>query len=348
MSAPRRAGPASTYAAAGVDLAAADAVVERIKPHAARPARPEVLGAVGGFAGLFALDSARWRQPLLAAATDGVGTKLELARRLGRHDTIGIDLVAMVVDDLVVCGAEPLLFLDYLAVERLDPDHVEQVVAGIAAGCAAAGCALLGGETAEHRGLLPAGSYDLAGFAVGVVERDRLLGAHRVRAGDQLVALASTGLHANGYTLARRLVAGLDLGDDHGLRVQSLGEALLRPTRIYAPDCLALAAACEVHAFCHVTGGGIPGNLPRVLPAGTGATVDTATFDVPQVFRLLQRRGPVDEAEMWRVFNMGVGMIAVVAAGARAVEVLRGRSVDAWVCGAVDDSGALRLPGVEG
>ncbi len=335
-----------TYAAAGVHLASAEAAVERIKPHVARTARPELLAGVGGFAALFALDVSRWRDPVLVSAADGVGTKLELARALGRHDTVGIDLVAMVVDDLVVCGAEPLFFLDYLAVGRLDPDHVEQVVAGIAAGCATAGCALVGGETAEHPGVLHAGSYDLAGFGVGVVERDRLLGAHRVRAGDQLVALASSGLHANGYSLARRLVDGLDLAAHHGLLVQSLGEALLRPTSIYAPDCLALAAACEVHAFCHVTGGGIPGNLPRVLPPQAGATVDTATFEVPQLFRFLQGRGAVAEAEMWRTFNMGAGMLAVVVDGPQAVQVLRDRDVDAWVCGRVDDTGRVRLAGV--
>ncbi|MDP8969022.1 MAG: phosphoribosylformylglycinamidine cyclo-ligase [Actinomycetota bacterium] len=335
-----------TYAAAGVHLASAEAAVERIKPHVARTARPELLAGVGGFAALFALDVSRWRDPVLVSAADGVGTKLELARALGRHDTVGIDLVAMVVDDLVVCGAEPLFFLDYLAVGRLDPDHVEQVVAGIAAGCATAGCALVGGETAEHPGVLHAGSYDLAGFGVGVVERDRLLGAHRVRAGDQLVALASSGLHANGYSLARRLVDGLDLAAHHGLLVQSLGEALLRPTSIYAPDCLALAAACEVHAFCHVTGGGIPGNLPRVLPPQAGATVDTATFEVPQLFRFLQGRGAVAEAEMWRTFNMGAGMLAVVVDGPQAVQVLRDHDVDAWVCGRVDDTGRVRLAGV--
>jgi phosphoribosylformylglycinamidine cyclo-ligase len=336
-----------TYAQAGVDLAAADDAVARIAPHAARTARPEVLGGLGGFGGLFALDPARYRSPVLVTATDGVGTKLELARALGRHRTVGLDLVAMVVDDLVVPGAEPLLFLDYLAVERLDPAHVEQVVAGIADGCLLAGCALVGGETAEHPGVLPPGSYDVAGFGVGIVERDALLGPARVRPGDTVVALASTGLHSNGYSLARRIVEGLDLGQAHG-GAEPLGEALLRPTRIYAPDCLALAAQGHVHAFCHVTGGGVPGNLPRVLPEGLGAVVDTATFPVPPVLGLLARLGGVAEAEMWRTFNMGAGMLAVVgeAGAADALALLAERGVPAWPCGRVTEGGAVELAGL--
>ncbi|CAN5598241.1 MAG: phosphoribosylformylglycinamidine cyclo-ligase [Actinomycetota bacterium] len=336
-----------TYAASGVDRDAAAEAVRRITPHAQRTAREEVLDSVGGFAGLFAMPTGRrLRQPVLVSATDGVGTKLELARQLDRHDTVGLDLVAMVVDDIAVVGAEPLFFLDYLAVGRLDPDHVEQIVSGIADGCQQAGCALLGGETAEHPGVLAAGGYDLAGFGVGVVEQDRILGPRRVQAGDAVVAMASTGLHSNGYSLARRIVAGLDLNDDHGLRVQSLGEALLRPTRIYAVDCIALTARTEVHAFCHVTGGGIAGNLPRVLPKGLGAVIDTTTFTPPMVFNVLQREGGVSDAEMWRTFNMGAGMLAIVADGREAVDQLRSLDVDAWACGAVDTSGSVRLIGV--
>lgn len=330
----------ATYAQAGVDLGAADDAVARIRPHLERTRRKEVLDGIGGFAGLFALDPRAYRQPVLVSAADGVGTKLELARELGRHDTVGVDLVAMVVDDLVVCGAEPLFFVDYVAVGRLDPAQLEAVVAGIAEGCAQAGCALVGGETAEHPGVLADDRYDLAGFGVGVVERGELLGAHRVEPGDAIVAMASTGLHANGYSLARRLVAGLDLHDDHGLAIQSLGDALLRPTRIYAPDCLALAEAVPVRTFCHVTGGGIPGNLPRVLPEGLGAAVDTTTFEVPELFRLLQRRGEVAEDEMWQVFNMGAGMLAITPQGREAVEALNARGVDAWVCGRVDSDPA--------
>ena len=341
-------GPAAeraTYAGAGVDLDAADRAVEAITPHIAKTMVPGVLDGIGGFGGLFVLDVQRWRQPVLVTSCDGVGTKIEIARALGRHETIGIDLVAMVVDDLVVAGAEPQVFLDYLAVGRLDPAHVEAVVAGIAEGCLTAGCALVGGETAEHPGVLAEGQYDLAGFGVGLVERSALLGPERVRPGDAVVAMASTGLHSNGYSLVRRIVAGMDLSEDHGLRLQSLGEALLRPTRIYTPDCLALAAESSVHAFCHVTGGGIPGNLPRVLPAGLGATVDVATFSVPKVFELLQRTGNVADAEMWRTFNMGAGMLAVVPDGASAVDLLRARGVDAWTCGAITERPGLQLVG---
>lgn len=336
----------ATYAAAGVDLGAAEEAVAAIAPHVERTARREVLGGLGGFGGLFAFDTRRYKHPILVSATDGVGTKLEIARELGRHDTIGVDLVAMVVDDLVVAGAEPLFFLDYLAVERLVPAHVERIVAGIADGCAQAGCALVGGETAEHPGVLPTGSYDVAGFGVGVVERKRLLGPDLVRPGDDVVAMASSGLHANGYSLARRVVADLDLHAAHGLMVQTLGEALLRPTRIYAPDCLALAGGSEVHAFCHVTGGGVPGNLPRALPEGLGAVVDTLTFTPPDIFAFLAERGPVDAAEMWRVFNMGAGMLAIVPAGEDAVAALHQRGVDAWVCGQVTDRPGVQLAGL--
>jgi phosphoribosylformylglycinamidine cyclo-ligase len=330
-----------TYAAAGVDLDAAEEAVTRIAPHAVRASRPEVLGALGGFGGLFALDVGRYRAPVLVSAADGVGTKLELARALGRHDTIGIDLVAMVVDDLVVCGAEPLLFCDYLAVERLDPAHVEAVVAGIADGCVAAGCALVGGETAEHPGIGAPGSYDVAGFGVGIVERDALLGPHLVRPGQSVVALASTGAHSNGYSLVRRIVADLDLAEPHGLD-EPLGEALLRPTRIYAPDCLATMTEVAVAAFAHVTGGGVVRNLGRVLPEGLGAVLDVATFAVPPVLELIQRLGGVPEAEMWRTFNMGAGMLAVVDDARRAIALLRDRDVDAWQCGTI-----VARPGVE-
>jgi phosphoribosylformylglycinamidine cyclo-ligase len=334
-----------TYAAAGVDLDAAEEAVERIKPHVARTARPEVLEGIGGFGGLFALPKRKLKRPVLVSATDGVGTKLEIARALGRYDTIGIDLVAMVVDDIVVSGAEPLFFLDYLAIGKLDPDVVEQIVAGIADGCEQAGCALVGGETAEHPGVMPDDQFDVAGFGVGIVDEARILGPHRVQPGDEIVALASTGLHSNGYSLARRIVAGLDLHADHGLVMQSLGDALLRPTKIYVADCLALIEATTVHALCHVTGGGIPGNLPRVLPAGAGAVVDVAGFEPPAIFAFLAERGRVASAEMWRTFNMGAGMLAVVPEGQAAVAVLRERGVDAWVCGVVDDSGAVTLEG---
>ena len=338
-----------TYAAAGVSLDAADAVVDVIRPHAQRTTRPEVTGDLGGFSGLFALDPSRWRHPLLVTSCDGVGTKLEIARQLRRFGSVGQDLVAMVVDDLVTCGAEPLVFNDYIAVGALDLAALEQIVSGIADGCVTAGCALVGGETAEHPSLLAATQFDLAGFAVGIVERDAVLGPGRVRDGDDLVAMASTGLHSNGYSLARQALADLDLDARHGLRArvsgsepggrdlvaESLGDALLRPTRIYARDCLALCDRTEVHALCHITGGAIGGNLPRVLPNGLGAVVDTATFTPPWIFGLIAEKGPVEPAEMWRTFNMGAGMIAVVADGLEAVALLKARGVDAWVCGSV-------------
>jgi phosphoribosylformylglycinamidine cyclo-ligase len=335
-----------TYAATGVSLDAADAAVDAIRPHAARTSRPEVIGGIGGFGGLFALDPTRWREPLLVTSCDGVGTKLEVARQLGRYDTIGHDLVAMVVDDLVVCGAEPLVFNDYLAVGVLDVGAVEQIVTGIADACVLAGCALVGGETAVHPGVMAPDQVDVAGFGVGIVERDEVVGAELVRPGDDIVAMASTGLHSNGYSLARRVVDGLDLDADHGLIVETLGDALLRPTRIYARDCLALIAGADVHALCHVTGGGIPGNLPRVLPRGLGAVIDTGTFSTPSVLGLIAERGPVAPADMWRTFNMGAGMLAVVADGAAAVDLLGDRDLDAWVCGAVTERDGVQLTGV--
>ncbi|MPZ72460.1 MAG: phosphoribosylformylglycinamidine cyclo-ligase [Nitriliruptorales bacterium] len=340
-------GEGRTYAAAGVHLDAAEETVERLKPHVARTARRGVLEGIGGFGGLFEMPTKGFKHPVLVSATDGVGTKLEIARQLNRHDTVGVDLVAMVVDDIVVSGAEPLFFLDYVAVGRLDPAHVEQVVAGIAAGCEEAGCALIGGETAEHPGVMPADQYDLVGFGVGVVDRGRMLGAHRVELGDDVVAMASTGLHSNGYSLARSIVADLDLDADHGLKVQTLGDALLRPTRIYTRPCLYLASRRAVHALCHVTGGGIEGNLGRVLPEGVGAVIDISTFTPPDVFGVLQREGRVADAEMWRTFNMGAGMLGIVPDGQEAVRLLGASGVDAWVCGAVDDSGGVRLLGLD-
>jgi phosphoribosylformylglycinamidine cyclo-ligase len=339
--------PPVSYADAGVDLEAADRSVDLIRDAVRRAQRPEVLGGIGGFGGLFELDLTRYRRPVLVSGTDGVGTKVDLARRLGVLDTVGIDLVAMVVDDLVVTGAEPLFFNDYISVGRLDPERVAALVTGIAEGCRTAGAALVGGETAEHPGLLGEDEFDLAGFGVGVVERDAVLGPERVAAGDVLVALPSSGLHANGYSLVRRIVSGLDLTATHGLDAP-LGEVLLTPTAIHAPDVLALVDAVEVHAACHVTGGGLPGNLPRVLPDQLGAVVDTSTWEWPAVFRFLADAGPVEDAEMWRTFNCGVGMVVVVAApaAAAALTLLHDRGVPAWVCGEVvaDPGVVLRGP----
>jgi phosphoribosylformylglycinamidine cyclo-ligase len=341
----------ATYAGAGVDIAAGERAVELLRAVVADASRPEVVGCLGGFVGLFdASRLARFRRPLLATSTDGVGTKVAVAQRMDRHDTIGVDLVAMVVDDLVVCGAEPLFLTDYLACGRVVPERVAAIVGGVAAGCAAAGCALLGGETAEHPGLLAPEEYDLAGAGTGVVEADALLGGHRVLPGDVLVAMASSGLHANGYSLARQVFfdwAGWQVDREVAEFGRPLGEELLEPTRIYAPDCLALLAALDVHALCHVTGGGLAANLARVLPDTVSAVVDRGTWAPPPVFRLLAELGRVPAAEMERTVNLGVGMLAVVPASDadRAVRLLVERRVPAWVAGEVtggDGSVALR------
>jgi len=275
---------------------------------------------------------------VLVSSTDGIGTKVELARRLDLLDGLGADLVGMVVDDLVAVGARPLFMNDYLAVGRLDPDRVARIVGSIADACEVAGVALVGGETAEHPGLMAPDEFDVAGFAVGVVERDALLGRDRVRSGDVLIGLPSSGLHANGFSLVRRIVEGLDLGDHHGLE-RPLGVELLEPTRIHTPDVRALVDALPgaLHAVCHVTGGGVPGNLPRVLPAGTVAEVDADSWDVPPVFRWLAERGPVSREELRRTFNCGIGMVAVVDLGhvTAAIDLLQERGVAAWVLGRV-------------
>ncbi len=331
----------ASYSAAGVDIEAGDAAVELMRGAVARASRPEVVGGLGGFAGLFRLDLTRWRRPLLASSTDGVGTKIAVARQLDRHDTIGRDLVAMVVDDLVVCGAEPLFVQDYIAVGSVDPDRVATIVGGIAQGCALAGCALVGGETAEHPGLMEPTAYDLAATGVGAVEEDELLGPDRVETGDVVVAMPSSGLHSNGYSLVRHVLlgpAGLDLAaevPELGGRV--LGDELLEPTRIYALDCLALLAATRVHAFAHITGGGLAANLARVLPAHLDAVLDRGTWSVPGIFGLVQARGRVAQAELERTLNMGVGMVAVLPAGAAstALALLADRGVPSWVCGEV-------------
>jgi phosphoribosylformylglycinamidine cyclo-ligase len=330
----------SSYAAAGVDIDAGERAVELMRSKVARATRPEVVGGLGGFAGLFRLDPGRYREPLLASSTDGVGTKLAIAQAVGRHDTVGIDLVGMVVDDLVVCGAEPLFLQDYIAVGRVVPERVAEIVGGIAVGCELAGCALVGGETAEHPGLMADDAYDIAGTGVGVVEADDVLGPDRVRAGDVVVAMASSGLHANGYSLVRHvLLTGARLRLDAVVDEldKPLGEELLVPTRIYAKDCLALVAETQVHALAHITGGGLAANLARVLPDGLTAVLDRTTWAPPPVFGLVQARGRVEQAEMERTFNMGVGMVAVLPPEDvdRARALLTARHVPAWVRGEV-------------
>jgi len=333
-----------TYKRAGVDIDAGDELVERIKPLAAATRIAEVVGGVGGFAGLCSVP-ADVEDPVLVSGTDGVGTKLKVAFATGVHDTIGFDLVGMCVNDIVTSGARPLFFLDYFGTGKLDVAVAEQVVRGIAAACKESGCALLGGETAELPGIYAAGEYDLAGFAVGVVARKKIVDGARVAEGDVAVALPSSGLHSNGYSLARAALLGTSLdagGLDLGarppeLRGQSVGEALLTPTRLYPRAVQAmLAAGVDVRAMSHVTGGGIPGNLPRVLPEGLGLRVEHAWARAP-IFDLVKQAGGVDEAEMRRTFNVGVGFVFVVPAGAaaRAVEVLRAAGEAPFVLGRV-------------
>ena len=329
-----------SYAAAGVDIEAGDRAVELMRSKVARATRPEVVGGLGGFAGLFRLDVRRYRDPLLASSTDGVGTKLAIAQAMDKHDTVGIDLVGMVVDDLVVCGAEPLFMQDYIAVGRVVPEQVAEIVGGIAAGCALAGCALVGGETAEHPGMMADDHYDIAGTGVGVVEADEVLGAERIVEGDVVIAMASSGVHSNGFSLVRHvLLQGARLRLDAVIDElgRPLGEELLVPTRIYAKDCLQLIAETDVHAFAHITGGGLASNLARVLPAHLSARLDRGTWSPQPVFALVAERGRVSQDEMDRTFNMGVGMVAVLAVADvdRALALLTARHVPAWVLGEV-------------
>jgi phosphoribosylformylglycinamidine cyclo-ligase len=342
----------TTYAAAGVDIEAGDRAVELMKQWVAKAQRPEVVGGIGGFAGLFDASALTgYRRPLLASATDGVGTKVAVAQAMDVHDTIGIDLVAMVVDDLVVCGAEPLFMTDYIACGKVVPERIAAIVKGVAEGCVLAGCALVGGETAEHPGLLAPDEYDVAGAGTGVVEADALLGPQRVAAGDVLVAMAASGLHSNGYSLARHVLftrAGWSVERHVDVLGRTLGEELLEPTRIYALDCLALARTLEVHAFCHVTGGGFAANLARVLPSDLDARVDRSTWTPGPVFGLVGAVGDVPQGELERTLNMGVGMVAVMAPqdADAAVTLLRERGVDAWVVGEVTPgSGTAALLG---
>jgi phosphoribosylformylglycinamidine cyclo-ligase len=344
-----------TYAQAGVDVEAGDRAVSLMRAAVEATQGPRVLGGIGGFAGLWRLAGPDRRRtglgrdqgmsdPVLAAASDGVGTKLLVAQALGRHDTVGVDLVAMVVDDVVVTGAEPLFVLDYLAVGRVDPERVAAIVAGVAEGCRLARCALLGGETAEHPDAMAPDAYDLAGFALGMVERDRLLGPDRVVAGDVLLGLASSGLHANGFSLARRVLARAGVGYDRDLPELGgpVGEALLTPTRIYAPHLVdLLASGVEVHALCHVTGGGLPGNLPRCMPLGLEARVERASWEPPPIFRVLGDLGPVADEELARATNLGVGMVAILPAdeAGSAASFLADRDIPSWVMGEVVGAG---------
>jgi phosphoribosylformylglycinamidine cyclo-ligase len=328
---------ALNYRDAGVDIDAGERLVDRIKPIAARTRRAGLLGAIGGFGALFEIPMDRYRQPVLVSGTDGVGTKLKLAMQLGKHDTIGIDLVAMCVNDIIVAGAEPLFFLDYYATGKLEVEVAAAVVSGIGRGCELAGAALVGGETAEMPGMYHGEDYDLAGFCVGVVEKERIIDGSRVQAGDVLLGLASSGPHSNGYSLIRKVieVSNADLNRDfHG---RSLGDTLLEPTRIYVKSLLALIAELPVSALAHITGGGIVENLPRVLPADAKAVIHTASWRRPPVFDWLQSNGNIAAAEMYRTFNCGVGMIVCVRAehADHALQVLRQQGETAWRLGEV-------------
>ncbi|MEC4016468.1 phosphoribosylformylglycinamidine cyclo-ligase [Streptomyces sp. H27-D2] len=333
----------ASYAAAGVDIEAGDRAVDLMKQWVKKATRTEVVGGLGGFAGLFDASALkRYERPLLASATDGVGTKVDIARRLGVYDTIGRDLVGMVVDDLVVCGAEPLFMTDYICVGKVYPERVAAIVKGIAEGCVLAGCALVGGETAEHPGLLGPDDFDVAGAGTGVVEADRVLGADRIRTGDAVIAMASSGLHSNGYSLVRHVVfdrAGWSLDRQVAEFGRTLGEELLEPTKIYSLDCLALIRTGEVHAFSHITGGGLANNLARVVPDGLHAIVDRSTWTPGAVFDVVGSVGSVERLELEKTLNMGVGMMAVVPQ--QSVEValatLADRGVDSWVAGEIVD-----------
>ena len=304
-----------TYRDAGVDIDAGNEVVERIKPLVRRTMRPEVLGGVGLFGGLFDL-AGRYREPVLVSGTDGVGTKLILAKQLNRHDTIGQDLVAMCVNDVLVQGAEPLFFLDYFATGKLDVETTVDVVAGIAKGCELAGCALIGGETAEMPDMYPPGEYDLAGFTVGAVEKSKLVDSSRLRAGDVLIGIVSSGPHSNGYSLIRKILERAGNPLDLDLGGVTLADALMEPTRIYVKPVLELLAKHDIHAMAHITGGGITENIIRVIPEGLALDIDAAALELPAVFKWLQQEGGVADAEMWRTFNCGVGFVFVVPATA--------------------------------
>ena len=329
-----------SYSASGVDIEAGDRAVELMKASIAKATRPEVIGGIGGFAGLFDASKLRnYAKPLLATSTDGVGTKTEIARRTGLLDTIGHDLVAMVVDDLVVCGAEPLFMTDYIAVGKVVPETIARIVAGIADGCAIAGCALIGGETAEHPGLMAPDEFDIAGAATGVVDEPRLLGAHLVKEGDALIAMASSGLHADGYSLVRHILAthSIDLEATHPDLPATWGELLATPTRNYAEPALALAALPGTHAMAHITGGGLAANTARSIPAGLEAVLDRATWELPPVFATLAQLAGLPQSEMEKTWNVGVGMVAAVAPESltESLATLADQGIHAWHAGQV-------------
>ena len=331
----------ASYANAGVDVEAGERAVDLMRSAIAKASRPEVVGDFGGFAGLFDVSAAKqMKRPILATSTDGVGTKIDIARRMDIHNTVGIDLVAMVVDDLVVCGAQPLFMTDYIAVGKVHPERVAAIVTGIARGCEIAGCALVGGETAEHPGLLGIDDYDIAGAGTGLVDADKLLGPDKVQVGDVAIAIGSSGLHSNGFSLARHIafsMNGLNVETHIPEFARTLGEEFLEPTRIYTKDLLTLIDMVDVHSISHITGGGIAANVARVMPADTALSIDRSTWNPQPVFHYLMERGNVARHEAERTFNMGIGMVVFVDAhqAESAIDLLRGRGLDAWVCGTV-------------
>lgn len=342
----------TAYARAGVDIAAGDRAVELMKEHVAGTRRPEVLGGLGGFAGFFdAATFKDYRHPVLATSTDGVGTKVDIARRMKVYDTIGFDLMGMLVDDLVVVGAEPLFVTDYISCGHVDPEVIASIVKGIAQACQKAGCALLGGETAEHPGLLAPDEFDVAGATTGVVERDEILGPERIAEGDALIAVASSGLHSNGYSLVRHMLleqAGWTLDRHVDELGRTVGEELLEPTIVYAADLLALAQHSEVHAMCHVTGGGLANNLTRVMPSHLTATIERSTWSPAPIFRLVQEVGDVSQSDIEETLNMGVGMVIALPDDqvSEALEFLAGRGLTAWQCGTVASRESSDVPAV--
>ena len=333
----------ASYAAAGVNIEAGYEGVRLMKQHVQRTYIPGVVSDLGGFGGLFAPELAGMKEPILVSGTDGVGTKQRIAQLMGVHDTVGIDCVAMCVNDIVCCGAKPLFFLDYIAIGKNEPEKVASLVAGVAEGCVQAGCALIGGETAEHPGTMQPDDYDLAGFSVGIVDKDRILNPASVRPGDVLLALPSSGVHSNGYSLVRKVfdVEHADLGRTVPELGQTLGEALLTPTRIYVKAVLAALEAAEVHAVSHITGGGFYENIPRSLPEGLCARIEKAAVRTPPIFALIRRLGQIPERDMFNTFNMGVGMSMAVSreSADRALAALQASGVDAYVIGEITEGG---------
>lgn len=337
---------AVNYEKAGVNLEAGYEVVRRIKQHVASTARPGVMGNIGAFGGMFDLASLGVKEPVLVSGTDGVGTKLKLAFAMDKHDTIGIDAVAMCVNDVLAQGAEPLFFLDYVALGHNIPEKVEQIVAGVAEGCRQAGCALIGGETAEMPGMYEGGDYDIAGFTCGVVERQKLIDGSKVKVGDVLVGVASSGVHSNGFSLVRKVVAdnNLDLNASYDeLDGRKLGEVLLTPTKIYVRQMLEVIRACDVHGICHITGGGFDENIPRVLHEGQGLHIEEGSWEILPVFRALEKWGGISHREMFNIFNMGIGMVAVLdeSEAQKAIDILTAAGEKASIIGRVTDTAGV-------